>query len=379
MISSHAGGMKILLIGEASFVHNTLQREFRAMGHTVTLMSDGNDWHNSPRDIDLRRNLDKGKWGGLKVLFRLIRALPTLRGYDIVQINNPNCIPLRLHWIKRLLNWLCRDGAKLVMGCFGDDPQVIKGQLKGVLSYCDVYWSGQPQMLSENAERIVLNLLPEVVEAHQAISRLATCLVPCLFEYHKLYDFPPYSEKLCFLPLPITLNHQVSHRPKGTSFPIRVLVGIQQKRDYMKGASVIASWLEQVAEEAPDKLEIQYATDVPYEEYCKMLEEADVMVDQLYSYTPAMNALAAMARGTVVIGGGEEAYYQFIGEKVLRPIINVRPDSPEENLKTLRMQLLTPGRVADLSSQSLAFVEKYHDSRCVAQQYEALYRKILDR
>ena len=37
-----------------------------------------------------------------------------------------------------------------------------------------------------------------------------------------------------------------------------------------------------------------------------VIRDADVLVDQLYSYTPAMNALAAMARGTVVIGGGEE-------------------------------------------------------------------------
>ena len=67
-----------------------------------------------------------------------------------------------------------------------------------------------------------------------------------------------------------------------------------------------------------------------------MLEEADVLVDQLYSYTPSMNSLAAMARGTVVIGGGEEEYYDFIGEKELRPIINVRPHEEEYNLKGLR-------------------------------------------
>lgn len=42
-----------------------------------------------------------------------------------------------------------------------------------------------------------------------------------------------------------------------------------------------------------------------------------------------MNSLAAMARGTVVIGGGEEEYYEFIGETELRPIINVSPEYSE--------------------------------------------------
>ena len=45
--------------------------------------------------------------------------------------------------------------------------------------------------------------------------------------------------------------------------------------------------------------------------------------DRFYSYTPSMNSLAAMARGTVVIGGGEEEYYEFIGETELRPIIMI--------------------------------------------------------
>ena len=39
------------------------------MGHQVTLMSDGNDWHNSPRDIDLRRNMERyGRWSGAAAL-----------------------------------------------------------------------------------------------------------------------------------------------------------------------------------------------------------------------------------------------------------------------------------------------------------------------
>ena len=47
--------MKILLIGEASFLHNTLKKGLLERGHRVITMSDGNGWHDAPRDIDLRR------------------------------------------------------------------------------------------------------------------------------------------------------------------------------------------------------------------------------------------------------------------------------------------------------------------------------------
>ena len=42
----------------------------------------------------------------------------------------------------------------------------------------------------------------------------------------------------------------------------------------------------------------------------------------------------------------EEEYYDFIGEKKLRPIINVRPHNDENNLNVLREALLTPGRIS---------------------------------
>ena len=44
--------MKILLLGEASFVHSTLRKGFSELDHDVILMSDGNKRNNCPRDID---------------------------------------------------------------------------------------------------------------------------------------------------------------------------------------------------------------------------------------------------------------------------------------------------------------------------------------
>lgn len=146
----------------------------------------------------------------------------------------------------------------------------------------------------------------------------------------------------------------------------------------MKGAMKIAAFVEEVARRHPGKVQIKYVEGVPYDEYMHLLAEADVLVDQLYSYTPSMNSLAAMARGTVVIGGGEEEYYEFIGEDTLRPIINVRPDVPdEENIAAIECALFTDGMLERMAQESIQFVHKYHDYRHVAEQYEQLYRSLL--
>ena len=78
--------MKILFVGECSYLHNTLKRGLEELGHKVLIVSDGNGWHNSPRDIDLRRPERWGKLGGLWVLWSLLKSLPQLCGNDIVQL-----------------------------------------------------------------------------------------------------------------------------------------------------------------------------------------------------------------------------------------------------------------------------------------------------
>ena len=96
--------MKILLVGESSMLHNTLKKGLTERGHNVTLMSDGNDWHDSPRDIDLRRNMRWGKLSGLKVLWNIFYNISKVCGNDIVQLHNYTFVPLLGGW-NRIMFW----------------------------------------------------------------------------------------------------------------------------------------------------------------------------------------------------------------------------------------------------------------------------------
>ena len=318
-------------------------------------------------------------------------------------------------WNTLLLRFLKLTNRCVVKGCFGDDPQIFRRQAQGVPAYSDTFWSGQLQNTDLHRDRIA-----EVVEhgaeaSWRKTTAMADALVPCLYEYWLDYNEPPYAAKLHYIPLPMECEKMVrwcdgemvkwcngemvrwcngemvrcvgnvttspshpNNSQLAPSHPITILIGLQPKRDFMKGAMNIATFVEEVARRHPGKVYIKYVEGVPYDEYMRLLAEADVLVDQLYSYTPSMNSLAAMARGTVVIGGGEEEYYEFIGEKTLRPIINVRPDVPdEENIATIERALFTDGTLERMRCESVEFVHKYHDYRHVAEQYEQLYRSLL--
>lgn len=372
--------MKILLIGEASFLHNTLKKGLLERGHRVLTMSDGNGWHDAPRDIDLRRSGRWGKLGGLRVVWQLLRHLPQLCGNDVVQIHNYQFVPLMYRWNTLLLRFLKLTNRCVVKGCFGDDPQIFRRQAQGVPAYSDTFWSGQLQNAELHRDRIA-----EVVEhgaeaSWRNTTAMADALVACLYEYWLDYNEPPYAAKLHYIPLPMECEEMVRWCDLTTSpsHHLTILIGLQPKRDFMKGAMKIATFVEEVARRHTGRVQIKYVEGVPYDEYQRLLAEADVLVDQLYSYTPSMNSLAAMARGTVVIGGGEEEYYEFIGEKTLRPIINVRPDaSDEENITAIERALFTDGTLERMRHESIAFVRKYHDYRRVAEQYEKIYSSLL--
>ena len=367
--------MKILLLGEASFVHSTLRKGFENLGHDVILVSAGCIW-DCPRDIDVGRDMRWGKLGGLKVIWQILSNIKLFVGNDIVQMNDFHTMPLKLGWNKLFFKFIKRFNKKVVRGCWGDDIIVFDAQTQGVLAYSDTHIGTRPINIKENKLRIEEQHLPEFLSCCRYVNKHVDAFAACLYEYYVYYNQDYYRSRLHYLPLPIEIPKSNDIKVKGTHWPIKVLVGIQKRRDYIKGAGVISELVENIAAEYPDKVVVNKVYDVPYNEYCKILAESDVLVDQLYSYTPSMNSLAAMARGTVVIGGGEEEYYEFIGEKELRPIINVRPCQDEYNLDVLRNALLTPGRISQLSRDSVAFVQKHHDYMKVSRQYIEMYKQI---
>lgn len=371
--------MKILLLGEASFVHSTLRKGFSKLGHDVILMSDGNKLRDCPRDVDLKRDMRYGKLGGLLVLWKLLKNIRKLFGNDIVQIQNFQFLQLKVGWNRLLFILLKLGNKKLVKCCLTFDRIVYEGQAGGLLEYSDTHVYGEAINTALNNGRISEQMLPEYVRCCDYVNARADALLPCLYEYYVCYDLPANRGRLYYLPLPIEIPEDLSGCRIKVDGCVRVLVGIQKNRDHEKGAGIIADWIEKIAAANPGRIEVRRVYDVPYSEYLEMLGQSDVLVDQLYSYTPSMNSLAAMSQATVVVGGGEEEFYRFIGEDCLRPIVNVRPGDDALNMDILRGVLLDPSKIEELKRQGLKFVKKHHDYIKVCKMYLDVYSKVLGR
>jgi hypothetical protein len=131
-----------------------------------------------------------------------------------------------------------------------------------------------------------------------------------------------------------------------------------------------------VVEEYPEECELEVVENVPYDEYLSLMRHSHVILDQLYSYTPATNALLAMAQGLTAVTGGEPEYYDFIGEKELRPIVNAEPDD-ERLYESLKELVLNKERVIENIDANREFVQRHNDAQVVAQRFLDFWQKRL--
>ncbi len=369
--------MRILLFGEYSNVHHTLCEALRRAGHEVLLISDGDGWKDYPRDVDLRRT-KAGPVGSLMYLSKLATLLPKLRGYDVVQVVNPIFLDVKARWNRWVFDYLKRNNDLMSVGCFGDDYYVIsRMQDDKYLLYTDFYAAGRVIDHDVNRRRIAAWTKGPKAELTQYVMQQADCLVPCLYEYWKVYDTPEFHSRLRYIPLPIDVNTPSSPRSvcrdaiatPSSSSPLRLLFAAQKLRGQMKGTDQLEPLFDRLSQEFPDVIDLRKIESVPFEEYQRLVAEADVVVDQLYSFTPAMGALESMAQGKVVISGYEPEYQRFIDGPQESGIINLRPFDDVHNYEVLRTTLTDRNKIARLQSSSQAFVRKYHNADDVARQF----------
>lgn len=363
--------MKILLIGEYSNVHATLREGLRALGHQVTLISNGDFWKDYPRDIDLSR--PEGCGSGITYVLRLCRLLPKMRGYDVVQIINPMFVELKAARIFPLYRYLRRHNTRVFLCAFGMDYYWVSQCCERMpLRYSD-FNIGDKIRQDQTATTLRAEWMGTDKERlNRYIATHCDGIVAGLYEYWVCYH-PLFPKATTYIPFPIVCRWR--HTPVSpATLPVKVFIGINTTRSAYKGTDIMLRAAEDLQRQYPDRMRLTIAHSVPFSQYRKMLGEADILLDQLYSYTPSMNTLEAMSQGIVCVGGGEPEFYDFIHEPRLRPIVNVRPSYDDVRDK-LEQLILHPDNIQRLKAESLTFVRKHHHYIDVARQYVQFWSK----
>lgn len=357
--------MKILLLGDYSGLHLTLSEGLKILGHDVTVASDGDGFKNYYRDIDLKRKSSTLK-DTISNLLTIYSNLKNFKGYDIVQITNPCFTTQNVRVNIELYRYLKRHNKKIFLGAFGDDYFWIKACLDQKYKYSEFY-IGNTRNRRTNSEGLEENWIgTKRQDANIEMANTCNGIIACLYEYYEAYK-ESYSEKLKYIPLPINTG-EIKLKELPSFDKINFFIGINNARNEFKGTDILYEVLQQIVLAYPNDVKVIKVESVMYSEYLSCIQEAHVVLDQLYSYSPAMNGLLTMALGKVLVGGGESDMYDLIQEDNLRPIVNVFPDK-QDIYNKLQKLILHKNSIVERAKSGRIFVEKHHDYMKVAQQY----------
>ena len=360
--------MKILLLGDASNFHATLAESLKAKGHSVVVASGGSGWMNTVRNINLYRA--PGIAGTAKYALKLLKELPKMKGYDIVQVHNPIFLHLRPEKMEKIFDRLRKNNGKIVYEALGTDYNYVKACTEGKLFKYSDYRIGSERspysMASPENEKAWF--APEMKAYTEHFIDKVDGIIACLWEYYATYkDIAP--EKLGYGGIPVNVKDIVPSPVETEPEKVKFFIGIQRDRSILKGTDRMLEALKAVASKYPDKCEMCIVENRPYKEYIELLHSSHVILDQLYSYTPATNALLAMARGMIAVSGAEPEYYDFIGETENRPIVNVSPVIENDIYNKLEQIVLNKSRLPEMSKRSIEFAVKHNAADTVADRH----------
>jgi len=363
--------MKILFAGDASNMHNCLAHELRLLGHEATVASDGSRWMDTQRDINLLRQ--PGLMGTLRYLMDIKRALPLMRGYDIVEIASPIFLSLKPKRVAKVFDYLKANNRHVVLSALATDVTYYDACHDGhTFRYSDYMLGDEPSPYVSSGEYIAQRQdnWKQPFMRHHSDHILAGIdgAVACLYEYYAVYK-PLLGERVAYGGIPID-TEGLEYRPlEEAPDKVRLFIGIQRDRHVIKGTDKLLAAMKRVHDRYPGITELDVVENLPYHEYTRRMRESHVILDQLYSYTPGTNALIAMAQGLVAVSGAEPEYYDLIGETANKPIINVSPLIEGDIDEKLSWLVEHRDQLPQMARASRIFVEKHNAAGVVAQRY----------
>lgn len=360
--------LRILLIGDYSNLHSTLAAWLRAKGHEVTVMSEGSYFQDTDRDIDTSRA--PGKLGGAILAAKCAyKWHKVMSNNDIVSLISPNFVQLRPNRLRYFFDRLRGENRAVFLTAAGTDAAYVRYCMGGSsrLRYNEWQIEGKPGPLAvADPQQLTEWMAPGLQAYTDYVYRNISGVVTALYEYHCAVSELVESDKLAYGGIPVNTGLLTPDYGKRTDKTV-IFLGRHRGRYAEKGTDI----LERAARKAISGLrntELKIVENVSLAQYIRLQQSANLVLDQIYSYTPATNALMAMSRGLPVVTGAEPDYYDFIGETAMRPIINAKYD---EDLLASQIALYASDRelLDTMGRQARLFVEKHNDVNIVAQRY----------
>jgi len=371
--------MKILLVGEYSRLHNSLQEGLRALGHQVMVISTGDYFKKYPSDILLQRKFDTGLARKIKIAIYLLfkfditswhitrqffKNASSLKGFDVVQLINESSFGATPRDEIKMISFLKQNNKKLFLLSCGTDYLSVQHQLSDINPYSILSNYKEGRVSKIEFKSILKYTTPAFKKLHQYVFQNIDGVIASDFDYHM--PLQGHKKYLGLIPNPINTT-KLRICKVDTMRPITIFMGINRTNYHSKGISYFEKALAIIQQKFPKKVHIEIVENLPYEQYIEKYNNAHIILDQVYAYDQGYNALEAMAKAKVVFTGAETAFMQHY--KLDTPVaINALPEV-DSLIIALEKLIDNPEKITEIGLAAQDFVIQHHDYKKVAQQY----------
>lgn len=351
--------MRVLLVGEYSGLFNCLKDGLIAHGHSVFLASDGDGYRNYPSDFRWDKCFKLKHLSSLFVYWNIIKNRKLFVGYDVVMFVSTRVFMSKASSLPNLLfykyilkhnkkSFICDSGLDFLGIRYWFEKKKSK-YYNYVLGYCN------PSTLKSE----LLNRTAEKRETQ--IRNLVDGCIPIWYEYAEPYRHFKNLKKAIRIPIDV---NKFSYKPNVVNGKILFFHGLTRA---CKGGKYIQDAFERMQKKHGEIAEFVCAGGLPFDEYMKITSRANVILDDVNSYSFSMNALFAMSRGIIYMGGAEPEGNNELGYKEC-PVINLTRDV-DQICSAIEYIINNKERIEEMGLASRRFVEKYHSHYEIAQEY----------
>lgn len=379
--------MKILLLGEYSRLHNSLKEGLVALQHEVVLLGDGDGFKGYPVDLSIKPVVAEHFFFSFfrKALFKLFKHdiaeiergirslfhLNKLKGFDVVQLINER--PIKTVWFIELfiLRKIFKNNKKVFLLSCGADTFSVRYMLNNRSQYSILTPYFENKSLKNHFNYLFKYIKPRQQRVHKFVEGNVQGIIASDFDYvMPLHNHPNF---LQIIPNPIIIAEEERPAKEHISYPIVLFLGVNSGNYFAKGVSFFEKAISILEQKfSKEKLEIRIVANKPYEEYKRMLQEADIVYDQVYSHDQGYNALEAMGNGKVVFTGAEKLFLKYYNLKEDQVCINALPDVDYLVNKTSFL-LNNIDEILKISENARKFIRDHHTSTKIAKEYLKVY------
>ena len=374
--------MRILLVGEYSNLHNSLQDGLLANGHEVSLISTGDAFKKLPSDVLIKakriessrllQTLRKGVFkftkfdiATLEIGYRALDWLNDQTQFDVIQLINEYPFKTPYFIEKRIVKRLRQLTTKLVILACGDDYIYLNNIYKlahhPILQHPDIDFPYSEKYLTATHKKY-----------HELVFKLKDLVISTDLDYHPIYK--GRTDYYGLIPNPVNLDNFNNTQPEKQN-RIVIFHGVNRSNYYKKGNYYFDSALCIIRQKFSDRIKLICVTSLPYAKYIDSYREADIILDQTYAEDQGYNALEAMAQGKVVFTGASASFcerYQVAPNSVA---IHTIPDA-KKIAQDLEKLILNPQRIAEIGTRAMRFVQEHHNYLKVAEKYVSAWNSI---